>query len=90
MSMEDGFRNVMIGIATSLSVAAIGVGINTYVDVQVLKNSQTEQRDVVKSTQDILNRIDKTQAVQTETIKTLSEVVNSLRDSVVDRRGDKR
>lgn len=90
MSMQDGLRNVMIGVATSLSVGAIGIGINTYVDVQVLKNSQTEQRDVVKSTQDILNRIDKTQAVQSETIKTLSDVVNSLRDSVVDRRrGDK-
>lgn len=70
----------MIGIATSLSVASIGVGLNTYVDVQVLKNNQSEQRDIVKTTQEILNRIDKTQAVQAETIKALSEVVNSLNE----------
>ncbi|QQK87891.1 hypothetical protein pSalSNUABM01_022 [Salmonella phage pSal-SNUABM-01] len=78
--MENSLKNIMIGIATSLSVASIGVGLNTYVDVQVLKNNQSEQRDIVKTTQEILNRIDKTQAVQAETIKALSEVVNSLNE----------
>lgn len=79
--MEDSLRNIMIGVATSLSVASIGVGINTYVDVQILKNNQTEQNGLVRSTQDILNRIDKTQAVQSETIKALSEVVQNLRNT---------
>ncbi len=78
--MENSLKNIMIGIATSLSVASIGVGLNTYVDVQVLKNNQSEQRDIVKTTQEILNRIDKTQAVQAETIKALYEVVNSLNE----------
>lgn len=78
--MEDALRNILIGVATSLSVASIGVGINTYVDVQILKNNQTEQSDIVKTTREILNRIDKTQAVQTETIKALSEVVSNLKD----------
>lgn len=78
--MENSLKNIMIGIATSLSVASIGVGLNTYVDVQVLKNSQSEQQDIVKTTQEILNRIDKTQAVQAETIKALSEVVKSLNE----------
>lgn len=76
--MEDTLKNIIIGIATSLSVASITVGINTYVDVQVLKSNQTEQNDIVKTTREILNRIDKTQAVQSETIKTLSDVVTSL------------
>lgn len=71
----------MIGVATSLSVASIGVGINTYVDVQILKNNQSQQSDMVRIQQDILNRIDKTQAVQSETIKMLSEVVNNLKDN---------
>lgn len=78
--MENSLKNIMIGIATSLSVASIGVGLNTYVDVQVLKNNQSAQSDIVKTTQEILNRIDKTQAVQAETIKALSEVVNSLNE----------
>lgn len=77
--MEDALRNILIGVATSLSVASIGVGINTYVDVQILKNNQTEQSDIVKTTREILSRIDKTQAVQTETIKALSEVVSNLK-----------
>lgn len=76
--MEETLRNILIGITTSLSVASIGVGINTYVDVQILKNTQAEQNDIVKTTREILSRIDKTQAVQTETIKTLSDLVNSL------------
>ena len=79
--MEESIRNILIGIATSLSVASIGVGVNTYVDVQILKNNQTEQSDIVKTTTDILNRIDKTQAVQTETIKALSEVVANLKNT---------
>lgn len=78
--MENSLKNIMIGIATSLSVASIGVGLNTYVDVQVLKSNNAEQKDMVKTTQDILNRIDKTQAVQAETIKALSEVVNNLNE----------
>lgn len=76
--MEDALRNILIGVATSLSVASIGVGINTYVDVQILKSTQAEQGSIVNTTREILNRIDKTQAVQTETIKTLSDLVNSL------------
>ena len=71
----------MVGVATALSVASIGVGINTYVDVQILKNNQSQQSDMVRIQQDILNRIDKTQAVQSETIKMLSEVVNNLKDN---------
>ncbi|WHS68275.1 hypothetical protein [Salmonella phage PKM.Hi.22.6] len=78
--MDDSLKNILIGVATALSVASIGVGVNTYVDVQVLKSNQTEQKDLVKTTQDILTRIDKTQAVQAETIKALSEVVNNLND----------
>lgn len=78
--MENALKNILIGIATSLSIASIGVGINTYVDVQILKNNQSEQSDIVKTTTDILNRIDKTQAVQSETIKALSEVVSNLKD----------
>lgn len=77
--MENAFKNILIGIATSLSVASIGVGISTYVDVQILKNNQSEQNGIVKTTSEILNRIDKTQAVQSETIKALSEVVNNLK-----------
>lgn len=77
--MEDALRNILIGVATSLSVVSIGVGINTYVDVQILKNNQTEQSDIVKTTREILSRIDKTQAVQTETIKALLEVVSNLK-----------
>lgn len=76
--MEDALRNILIGVATSLSVASIGVGINTYVDVQILKSTQAEQGSIVNTTREILNRIDKTQAVQSETIKTLSDLVNSL------------
>jgi len=79
--IEENLRNIMIGVATSLSVASIGVGINTYVDVQILKNNQSQQSDMVRIQQDILNRIDKTQAVQSETIKMLSEVVNNLKDN---------
>lgn len=77
--MENAFKNILIGIATSLSVASIGVGISTYVDVQILKNNQSEQNGIVKTTSEILNRIDKTQAVQSETIKALAEVVNNLK-----------
>lgn len=77
--MNESWRNILIGIATSMSVASIGVGINTYVDVQILKNNQADQSTIVKTTQEILNRIDKTQAVQNETIKTLSEVVSNLK-----------
>lgn len=76
--MEDALRNILIGVATSLSVASIGVGINTYVDVQILKSTQAEQGSIVNTTREILNRIDKTQAVQSETIKTLSDLVNNL------------
>lgn len=75
---EDSIRNILIGVATSLSVASIAVGVNTYVDVQILKNNQSEQKDTVKTIQEILNRIDKTQAVQSETIKTLSDVVQRI------------
>lgn len=78
--MESSFKNIMIGVAISLSVASIGVGINTYVDVQVLKNNEAEQKFMGKTTQEILNRIDKTQAVQAETIKALSDVVNNLNE----------
>lgn len=73
--METMFKNVLMGIASSLSVASIGIGLNTYVDVQILKNNQYD----AKTTQEILNRIDKTQAVQAETIKALSDVVNNLK-----------
>ena len=76
--MEDALRNILIGVATSLSVASIGVGINTYVDVQILKSTQAEQGSIVNTTREILKRIDKTQAVQSETIKTLSDLVNNL------------
>lgn len=80
LHMESSFKNIMIGVAISLSVASIGVGINTYVDVQVLKSNEAEQKFMGKTTQEILNRIDKTQAVQAETIKALSDVVNNLNE----------
>ncbi|UIW10588.1 virion structural protein [Aeromonas phage BUCT695] len=78
--MNEVIKNILIGVATALSIASVSVGINTYIDVQILKNSESEQQDFVKTTKDILNRIDKTQAVQTETIKALSDVVYQLRD----------
>lgn len=78
---EDSIRNILIGVATALSVASIGVGVNTYVDVQILKNNQSEQKDTVKTIQEILNRIDKTQAVQSETIKTLSDLVQRINET---------
>lgn len=77
--MEKALKDILIGIATALSVASISVGINTYIDVQLLKNTQSEQSDTVKTTREILNRIDKTQAVQTETLRTLSDLINSLK-----------
>lgn len=76
--MQETLKNMGIAVATALSISSIGIGINTYVDVQILKNNQLEQSSMVKTTQEILSRIDKTQAVQAEIIKSLGDVVNNL------------
>ena len=72
------FNSILINIATPLSLASIAVGINTYVDVQLLKKAQEDQGYNIKAAQEILNRIDKTQAVQDQVILTLSKVVDKI------------
>ncbi|BBU72726.1 hypothetical protein [Proteus phage 3H10_20] len=77
--MGEIARNVISTLAGTISMAALGLCINTYVDVQILKQNQIELSTIVKTSQDLLTRIDKTQAVQEEVVKTLSEIVNDLR-----------
>lgn len=77
--MNEMAKNLFIGIASTLSVAAISLGLTLYVDVQLLKASQADQTSFVVDAKELLNRIDKTQAIQTETIKNLSDIVKNVR-----------
>lgn len=78
--MNEIAKNLFIGIASTLSVAAISLGLTLYVDVQILKNNQADQTSLVNDARELLNRIDKTQAIQAEAIKNISEVVKDMKN----------
>lgn len=78
--MNEIAKNLFIGVASTLSVAAISLGLTLYVDVQILKNNQADQTSLVNDARELLNRIDKTQAIQAEAIKNISEVVKDMKN----------
>lgn len=78
--MNEIAKNLFMGIASTLSVAAISLGLTLYVDVQILKNNQADQTSLVNDARELLNRIDKTQAIQAEAIKNISEVVKDMKN----------
>lgn len=82
--MSD-LKNWTLGITASLAVSSIGVALNTYVDVQMIKQDQEQQKmylqrqdDSIKQMNHILTALDKNTALQAQTLETLQKTVDVL------------
>lgn len=76
--MDSSLRTWAVGVATALSVSAFGVASNLYVDVQLIKQNQTrlvEMSDQQKQMEQLINKLDKSLAVQAETLQTITKAL---------------
>lgn len=80
--MDNSLRSWAVGVATALSVSAIGVASNLYVDVQLIKQNQTrivEMSDQQKQMETLINKLDKSLAVQAETLQTITKALEKTK-----------
>lgn len=83
--MSD-LKNWLLGVTASLAVSSIGVGLSTYVDVQMIKQDQEQQKmylqrqdDSIKQMNAILTALDKNTALQAQTLEALQKTVDVLK-----------
>lgn len=80
MSEKDSavLRNIFIGVATTAVITISGALLNTYIDVQLLKNSENELSVIAKENKEVMHQIEVDQKIQGENIRILSDVIKRV------------
>lgn len=80
--MKDNINNWIIGVATALSISALGSVMTLYQDVQELKSAQTRQSEYNAEQlqmRELLINLDKNFAVQAEAFRALTITIEELK-----------
>lgn len=75
---NDPLKNMLLGVASTLSVSAVLAVSSMYTDVQLLKQESQQQSDISK----IVQNLDKQVALNNQAVEALNRVVTKLSEKI--------